>query len=411
MTDVLTGRRPKTAREMGIMQGFPPPPEKRPSLANWDLAPFNRWSFLNTRKLFPTVAVAHDSATARALPQNLQELGDLSFSDATGDAMTINAWLDHSYTDGFVVLHKGAVVFERYANDMTAASAHLGQSVSKSLVGALAGVLQATGAITRDALVTDYVPELSGSGYGGATLGDVLDMRSGVRFTEDYGLVGSDMTWIDIASGWRPIPKGTRRPSIRDVMADLPKVRDHASPFSYRSIETDAIAWVLERATGQNLAQLCADYIWQPMGAEHDGFFTIDAEGTALADGGFNATLRDYARLGDLIRSNGKAGSRQVLPESWVDNLFTQAEPSQFGTPYTDLAPNGAYRDFWWIHDPQARIAMARGVFGQMIYVDQGRETVVAKLSTWPDYLIPEFSAQAFAASAAIAAHLATAVD
>lgn len=408
MTDVLTGRRPMTAREMGIMQGFPPPPEKRPSLDNWDLAPFNRWSFLNTSKLFPTVAVPHDPDTRRDFLDRSKPLDDVAFNSRRDGRLTIPDWLEQSYTDGFLVLHHGEVVFERYFNDMTRASAHLGQSVSKSLIGCVAGVLNDQGVIDPDALVTRYVPELAASGYDGATLRQALDMCSGVRFTEDYGLQGSDMTWIDIASGWRPVPKGTRRPSIRDVMQNLPQVRDHGADFAYRSIETDAVAWVLERATGCDVATLCADLVWKPMGAERDGFFTIDQEGTALADGGFNATLRDYAKLGELIRTGGTVDDRRVLPDEWVEALFKNAEPQAFGAPYTDLSPEGAYRDFWWIHDPKRQIAMARGVFGQLIYVDRSAGLTIVKLSTWPDYLIADYSADAVAAAEAITAAVAT---
>src|SRR5210317_2171506 len=129
--------KPRTALELGIMRGFPPPPEKRPDLSNWDLAPFNRWSFMNIRNLFPTVDVKADYNNVQVLPSALQDLSTISFHDHAGRTKTISAYLDSSYTDGFLVLHRGNIITEKYFNDMQADTPHLSQSVAKSLVGSL----------------------------------------------------------------------------------------------------------------------------------------------------------------------------------------------------------------------------------------------------------------------------------
>lgn len=387
----LISDRPHSARELGIMQGFPPPPEKRPTADNWDLAPFNRWSFQNMRSLLPTVDVDRGEGPVRPFDYALQDLNALPVTASDGERISLEECLRRTYTDGFLVLHRGKVVLEQYFNDMTPRTPHLSQSVAKSIVGTLAGILHGDGVLDLDAPIADRVPETEACGYADATVSQVLDMQTGVRFTEDYGVPGSDMTRIDIASSWRPTRPGEARPTIRDVILSLPKERAHGEVFSYRSVETDMLAWVLERETGQSLAQLLSERIWSKLGAERDGFFTVDGAATALADGGFNATLRDYARFGAMMLNGGKVGDRRIVPSFWVESL-SRGETDKFGDPYNDLSPNGAYRRKWWVHDIARGDFMARGVFGQLIYVDREGDFLAVKLSTWPDFLIPAFS-------------------
>jgi CubicO group peptidase (beta-lactamase class C family) len=397
--------KPRTARELGIMCGFPPPPEKRPDLTNWDLAPFNRWSFMNVRKLFPTVEVKADSAYVSQLPESLLDLSSLRFRDHADKPISLPEFLDRSYTDGLLVLHKGAVISEIYSNSMQANTPHLSQSISKSIVGALTGILHQQGLIDPQAPLVEYVPELKHCGYQSVTLSQALDMTSGVRFVEDYNHPESDIRRIDIASGWRPSPDCDSYPTIRDVILTLPQIRPHGECFEYRSIETDVIAWALERAANESLANLVSELIWQKIGAEHDAFFTVDRAMTALADGGFNATLRDYARFGLMMQNGGRTGSVQVVPEDWIEQS-TRDKGNVYGAPYSDLCPSGAYRNFWWLNNIRRGDFMARGVFGQVIYIDRQSELTIVKLSTWPDYLIRHFARDSLLAFDAIRKHL-----
>lgn len=396
-----SGTWPKTAREIGIMQGFPPPPEKRPSLENWDLAPFNRWSFQNMRSLFPTVNVAAGSRV-RDLPNAPEPLSGITFNSFDNRHLSISDWLAESYTDGFLVLKAGRIVDEIYANDFTSSTAHLGQSVSKSLVGTLAGILHGEGLLDLAAPLSEIVPELSACGYAACTVDQALDMQSGVRFTEDYGLPDSDMTRVDVASGWRPLRKGEIKPTIRDVILSLRQEWPHGQKFSYRSIETDVIAWALERVSGEDLATLLSNRIWQKIGARHHGFFTVDDAGTALADGGYNATLRDYGRFALMVANGGRVDGEQVVPQAWIDGICRGADPSKHGDPYDLLSPSGAYRRFWWVHAPDKGVFMARGVFGQLTFIDMSADVVVVKVSSWPDYLIQSYSHDAVRACEAI---------
>ncbi len=213
-------------------------------------------------------------------------------------------------------------------------------------------------------------------------------MTSGVQFNENYTDPYSDVGKLDVACGWKPVPPESD-PNFRwprhmfELVLSLETLeRRHGDWFAYRSIETDVLAFCMERATGKRLPQIVADEIWAPMGAEENACFTVDAAGYALADGGFNACLRDYGRLGLLYLEHG-AG---VMPPSWVE-ATRSANHAIFGEPYTYSLPHGGYRNQWWVEDPQSRAIMARGVFGQMIYVNWDYNMVVVKLSSWPDFL------------------------
>lgn len=278
---------------------------------------------------------------------------------------------------------------------------HLSQSVAKSVTGLVAGALWGEGRLDLEAPLADLIPELAGCGYESATLDQVLDMRSGVRFAEDYNTPGSDMTRIDIASGRRPPEPGEARPTIREVIRSLPQIRPHGGDFDYRSVGTEAVAWALERAAGADRASLLSDRIWQHLGMVRDANVTVDAEATALADGGFNACLRDYARLGQLVLDRGRAGGQQLVPEARIDQM-REGDPSVFGPPWSGSFPNGAHRRFWWVRDVARGGVCARGVFGQHVYVDFESDLVTAMVSSWPDCLIDVYVRESLAAFDAI---------
>lgn len=372
------------------------------TLANWDSAPWNRVSFRTVREILPTVEVWRGAGTVSQLLENKQELSGLSFKSIEGET-TIDAFLASSFTDGFLILHRGKRVFERYFDGMTERCLHLSQSVAKSLVGSLTGVLVGEGLVDVDQQITYYLPELGDTAYRGATVRHLLDMTSGVAFNEDYTDPNSDIVRVDVASGWKPRPAtGAWPDSIFDVIKSLKTLaRPHGEVFSYRSIETDVLAFVLEKAAGMRLAPLLSDRIWSRIGAEASANFAVDPTGYAIADGGFNATLRDYARFGQMILDNGAAMGNQIVPERWIADT-RRADHSKFHHPYTIVTPNGGYRNQFWTDDVSQPTLLCRGVFGQMIFIAPQYEMVGVKLSSWPDFVSPKRTMTALAAMHAI---------
>ena len=369
---------------------------------DWDRAPWNRWTFQHVREMVPTVQVWRGPGPVTPLPAEYRDLGSISF-EANGRRETIDAFLQSSYTDGFLVLHRGHVVTERYFNGMTPRTPHLSQSVAKSIVGTVAGILIDRGHLDPGAPLTKYLPALQVTGYRGATVQHVLDMTSGVVFDETYTALNSHMAWLDAACGWKQRYNDDAPGSVWELILGLKEVEcEHGASFRYRSIETDVLAFVLERVSGRPLAELVSELLWVPMGAEEDAYFTVDPQGYALADGGFNATLRDYGRFALMHLGGGSIGGRQIVPEKWIAETVAGARPELFGGVYHDVLPAGAYHNQFWVEGGGSRAYMARGVFGQFIYIDPNAEFAAVKLSSWPDFLSLQGSRAALAAAKAI---------
>ncbi|NUS21983.1 MAG: serine hydrolase [Mesorhizobium sp.] len=386
-----------------IMQGSPP--KLLPPKLDWDRGPWNRWAFQNIREVVPTVEVWRGHGHRRRFERAEVDLDDLPAADSSGAATTLAGLLDETYTDGFLVLKHGKIAYERYFNGMDERTLHLSQSMAKSVTGSVFGILVGRGLIDPAKLVTDYLPELAETGWAGATVQHVLDMTTGVRFSEEYTDRYSDIGQVDVASGWKPVPPGSdpnfQWPThmFELILRLKDRVREHGESFEYRSIETDVLAFIMERVTGKRLAQLASDELWQKLGADESACFTVDSAGYALAEGGFNATLRDYGRFGQLIFDKGGG----VIPAEWIESTRS----GKHGPNFNPSLPEGSYRNQFWIEDPRSRSLMCRGVFGQLIHIDWEHGMVVVKLSTYPDFTNKAYSVATLKAVHAIAAALA----
>jgi len=245
-----------------IMAGSPPALEWRVPFADWDRPPWNRWSFLNVRKILRTATVRCAHEPIWPLKRAPKDIAGITFEADNGHVMTVEDMLDETYTDGFLVMIDGKIIHESYYNDMQPHTLHLAQSVSKSVVATVAGILIGQGLLDPYEPITTYLPELETTGWQGATLQQVLDMTSGVKYEEAYTDPASDIGKTDVASGWKPIPAhadpATVWPDcIWDQIVTLgARDAEHGARFEYRSIETDVLAHAMERVTGLRLADL-----------------------------------------------------------------------------------------------------------------------------------------------------------
>jgi CubicO group peptidase (beta-lactamase class C family) len=378
-----------------LMTGTPPfPPGSLVTLANWQDPPFNRWSFQHIRELIPTVRISRGDGRPRRLPRAEADLTGLLFRSG-GRELTVADMLAETWTDGFLVLHRGQVVTEQYFNGMRPETPHLLMSVSKSVVSSVAGVLAASGQLEVSAPIETIVPELAGTCFEGATVQHLLDMRTGTRFDESYENPEADVRTYERVYLWRPDGREPRPADALEYYATLGNDGAHGGPFRYRSILTDVLGWVLERAGGARLHELIAHLVWQPMGAEFDAEITVDAHGNAMADGGICATLRDIGRFG-LLFAGGQAGAgrgRRVIPPGWIRDIIAGAADGPQAFTAAGAAPGfpaGAhYRNCWWVREPAVPFFHASGINGQNVFVHVPSQTVVAKLSTWPVALSP----------------------
>ena len=293
-----------------LMTGFPPAPDAQVTLANWQDPPFSRWAFRHMRELIPSQPIPA-AGTASALPAASVSLPDPPVWRLDGSTATVAEVFADTCTDALVVLHDGKLVAERYDDGMTAATPHLLMSVSKSLVGCVAGVLADRGRLDPADRVTAYVPEAGSSGYAGATVRNLLDMRTGVAFRETYTELDAEVRVMERSMGWRPAQPGDPAGAY-PYLATLGQSGPHGGEFTYRSADTDMLGWVCERAGRTRMADLIAALIWQPMGAERDGEVTCDPLGSAIHDGGVSVTARDLARFGQMLIDDSLATTVRV---------------------------------------------------------------------------------------------------
>lgn len=394
------------------MQGAPPPENWRVPRADWDRPPWNRWSFQHIREILPTVEVHCGESPPWVLPEPSEDIGGIGFEAMDGNQTTFDDMLEATYSDGFIVISRGKVVHESYFNGMTPQTLHLSQSVAKSVASTVAGILIGQGLLDPTAPVTDYLPELEATAWRGAKLQHVLDMTSGVRFDESYVEPTSDIGVTDVASGWKPIPPEADPdfawPSCiwEQILSLTEQEAEHGSRFLYRSIETDVLAHAMERVSGRRLARLVSEELWSRIGAEESASFTLDPSGYALADGGFNATLRDFARFALVLLNDGAREGTQIVPAAWVADI-RRGRHGLFNDDGRELFPNGRYRNMFWIEDDLRETFMALGVFGQLVYVAPEHELVAVKLSSWPEFLSVEHKANTLRALHAVARALA----
>jgi CubicO group peptidase (beta-lactamase class C family) len=396
----------RTAAQLGLMEGMPPLPERLVTLENWQDPPFNRWGFQHIRDLIPTARIPRSSGPVWRLPRAERDLDDLVFRSGRR-RMTLETMLSETATDGYLVLHRGRIVMERYFNGLRPDTTHLLMSVSKSVTSTVAGILVGRGRLVVDAPVKRYLPELAGTSFEGCAVQHLLDMRAGTRFNEDYADLASDVRVYEQIYLWRPRTSASLPTDACSYYATLGNDGEHGGPFRYRSILSDVLGWVVERAGGARLAELIARELWQPMGAEFDAEVTVDGNGNAMADGGVCTTLRDLARFGQLFMNGGRRGRQQIVPAAWIRDTIAGApdgvEAFAEGADAADRRPGAHYRNQWWVLAPSTPAYAGLGINGQLIYVNPPARLVVAKLSTWATALDPKAEKWTYDANLALA--------
>ncbi len=376
-------------RAMGWMQGFPPAPDKTIRFTDPDYFAFPklRWTVCHFRDLMPSVAVARGPDAIRLLEAAPDATLDaVRFTPLNGrPAMTWGAAFDANYTDGVIVMHHGRVVYERYAGCLDAATLHGAMSVTKSLTGLLAEVLVAEGTLDPAAIVGDLIPELKASAFGSATMRDVMDMTTALDYSEDYADPDAEV-WAYAKAG-SPLPKPEGYDGPRGYFEYLETVKQkgtHGEAFGYKTVNADALGWLVARASGRSVADLLSDRVWSHLGAEREAFYTVDGLGTPFAGGGFNATLRDMARLGQMMLDGGRVGDAQVVPEAAVAAIAHGGDPALFAKADYTLLPEWSYGSMWWVSRDDHGAYAARGVHGQTIWVDPAADMVIARFASTP---------------------------
>jgi CubicO group peptidase (beta-lactamase class C family) len=369
---------------------------------NWQDPPFNRWAFWHAGEILPTCPVPRGGGPARPLPaaSGVPDLLAVAVTRADGSAGTAGEVLEDTFTDAYVVLQDGELAAEWYGPLGAPGRPHALMSVSKSVLGCVAAVLIDDGQLDDGREVTSYVPELAASGYAGATVRDVLDMRSGVGFLEEYANPQADIRRLDEWIGWQPGESEGEPRGLYPFLATLAAEAPHGARFLYRSAESDVLGWVCERAAGRPMAELMSALVWAPMGAEHDAVLLHDGLGAAVHDGGLSATGRDVARFGQMLLAggtvpDGTGGVRRVVPPRWLRQgwaVDADVRAAFAASPAEASFPGGWYRNqFWFRPGAHGDVLLCLGIHGQMLHVGRRTNTVCVKFSSWPQAQNPAY--------------------
>jgi len=365
----------------GIMQGFPPSADKIVTKENTFRSPNLRWALQNTRLMSPTANIQHARQPMPLPADHAAGLDKMQF--IVGDTtVTLAEYLQKTHTDGFIVVHRGRVIYERYFDSFTPDQPHAWASMTKSVTGLMAAQLIDEGKLDPNAKLSEYVPELVDNPFGNATIQQNLDMEVPVSYPSalppDLGLFG--------AVGIAP-----RRDGAPDSIYDFLKVvrqtpnTSAGSVFYYQNGSPEAVAWAIRRITGKSWSKLTSESLWQYI-AQDDGYVVVDRIATEMASGGLHSTLRDAARFAELVRA-GLAGGSSPFPGSAIRLALTPiANQEKFAKGNVSAGrPGYSYHDYWYqVNDGNGSI-MAGGRFGQAILVNPKAELTIVKFSSAPD--------------------------
>lgn len=392
----LNAQEPMTAEQsdpakLGWMNGFPPPRDKVISAIDGSFFKFPalRYSVCHMRQFMPTVEVNAASTNQYRFKAKIdRNIDTVSFIPWNSKKpMTWKESLAKNYTDGILILHKGKIVYENYFGELKPDGVHAAMSVSKTFTGTLGALLIAEGLLDENKTGADYIPELKNSAFGDATIRQILDMTTGLKYSEDYSDPNAEIWSFSAAGNPFPKPASYSGPTnYYDYLVTVQKEGEHGEVFGYKTINTDVMGWIISRVTNKSIPELLSERIWKPLGTHVDGYYQIDGAGIAFAGGGFSANMRDMAMFGEMIRNKGRFNNQQILPTSLVEDIMSGGSQEVFmRSVYGTSLENWSYRDMWWITHNEHGSFAARGVHGQTIYIDPKAEMVIVRFASHPE--------------------------
>lgn len=358
------------AAELGQAEGYP-----RGTPTTMYTEPFKVGSFSGTADILSTRKVARGESVAAlekgpAVPIRYR-LGGVEY--------TLADYLEHRRATGLLVLHNGRIIAEHYRYGRRETDRFLSFSMAKSVTSMLVGIALERGILASlEDPAAKYVPELQGSAYGQATIRQLLRMSSGVKFVEEYN--GRD----DMARFGRAT-RGIGGQSPLQLLASFnERLAPAGEKLGYSSAETAVVGYILSRAAKCSVAELTSRWIWQPLGAEADAAWNLSADGQERCEGYFNATLRDFGRLGRMLADDGRAGGRSIVPQ---DYLLDATEPARQPAAFRPgkASTYYGYGYFFWLFPFVSRTFAMLGIYGQAIFVQPESKIVMVQTAVCRD--------------------------
>jgi CubicO group peptidase (beta-lactamase class C family) len=281
----------------------------------------------------------------------------------------VDAYMQDQRTAALVIVHDGKIRFEKYGLDFGPNKRWTSFSVAKSITSTLVGAAIKDGYIKSvDDKVSDYIPDLKGSVYDDVTIKHLLTMTSGVKWNEDYGDPKSDVALFNAHKA---------EPGVDATVSYMRKLKREAPPgtkWVYKTGETNLVGVLISSATKKNLSEYLSEKIWRPFEMENEASWLLGSTGHEISGCCIQASTRDFARFGMFMLGGGIANGIPVLPDGWIDDATMKQTDT--GRPEYD------YGYQWWIWDDGSY--MARGIFGQGVFIDPERKLVIASNSNWP---------------------------
>ena len=379
------------------MRGLPPPSDKLiDSDHSWALDPEKgKWSFQNISKILPTEFVSRGAGPVLPLAYERTGLLHQPFTAPDSNRAPLEQILKGMGVDGFIFLKDGAVHTEVYYNGFGPTRRHIGFSITKSLIGSLTGILVHEGRVDLAQTVAHYLPELAGSGYGDATIRQVLDMTTNVVWNHDRSDPTSQVDLNSKAGGFQSRPADFPFANTLEFLQSVEKAGKHGETGLYNPGNTETLGWIISRLEGKNWQEAFAERIWSRLGAEHDALITVDPGGHGFATAGFSATLRDFARFGLMLAQDGYLNGEQIMPGDWLRDVRTgdaralaawQASAEAAKRPHVAF-----YRNHFRVLNGERGEFVAQGHMGQRIYVNTESQAVAVFLSVTPSRPLREF--------------------
>ena len=357
---------------------------------NWNQHPNQVWSFQNMKDLISTKTLSKSNYPSSFDTKLNQEIENFEFDTLEGKPTSIKDSFSETHADAFLVIKNGEIIYEQYFNEMSAQSPHLMNSISKSFLGMLAGVLVGKGIVDPEDKISDLMPEFKDSAFTETTLQNALDMAGAVKFGEDYAQPDADF-WHETAMfGWRPDLKANLKANNLKEFAQSLKETEQidGEKYHYRTILTDVAAMALEQAANKSVFELMDEHIWQKLKPENDAHVVLDPNDFPYFGAGMNASARDLGRFGLMLLNDGKYASEQIVPASWISDTIAgdSGYKQRFAaSEHGPMMPDGHYKNKMWVVDEN--IMLCIGIHGQFICINKATNSVIVRFSSQPEPL------------------------